>query len=136
MPNATSNALTALNKPGVNLARVAETLEQDPLIAPQLLRSASSAAYGGAQAPSNVQQAVVRIGVVRMRTLLLELSVRRVFESPRPAFNDAFRGMWRHSVLVAALARRICQELDNPVDPESVHLGGLLHDVGKPPSSA
>jgi putative nucleotidyltransferase with HDIG domain len=132
LPRATNAALAALGKPDANLARVAETLEKDPLIAPQLLRVASSATYGALSVPTTVHQAVVRLGVVRLRTLLIELSVRRVFASPRQAFSDAFRGMWRHSVLVALLARRICKELGNPVDPEAIHLGGLLHDVGKP----
>jgi len=74
----------------------------------------------------------VRIGVARLRTLLFELSIRRVFASPRESFATAFRGMWRHSFVVAMLARRICEQLGNPIDPEAVHLGGLLHDVGKP----
>ncbi|MEO8705343.1 MAG: HDOD domain-containing protein [Kofleriaceae bacterium] len=131
LPKATNSALAALRKPDANLAHIAAMLEEDPLIAPQLLRVASSAVYGGTTVPS-VAQAVVRLGVRRLRSLLFELSVRRVFTSPRPSLSAAFRGLWRHSVLVAMLARRICNELGNPVDAEAVHLAGLLHDVGKP----
>jgi putative nucleotidyltransferase with HDIG domain len=131
LPNATTQALVALRNPDVNLARVAELLDRDPLIAPQLLKSASSAAYGGTSVPT-VHQAVVRLGVVRLRSQLYELSIRRVFASPRQSFAEAFRGMWRHSILVAQLARRICNAAGDPVDAETVHLAGLLHDVGKP----
>jgi tRNA A-37 threonylcarbamoyl transferase component Bud32 len=90
LPKATAAALAALRKPDVNLARVAEILEQDPLIAPQVLRIASCAVYGGSAVPT-VHQALLRLGVRRVRSLLFELSIRRIFESPRPAFADAFR---------------------------------------------
>src|SRR5262249_23571763 len=107
IPKATSGALTALSRPETNLGQVAETPRRDRLIAPQLLRTANSAAYGASCAPKNLQQAMVRIGVDRLRTLLFELSIHRVFRSPRPSLDQAFRGVWRHSLLVATLARKI-----------------------------
>ncbi len=130
--SAVTAALAELSTPNANLARIAQQLGEDPLIAPQLLWLAGTAFYASSRRPTNVLQAVVQLGVTRLRSVLLELSARRVFESPRPSVRAAFEGVWAHSVYVADLARFLCAELGNPVAPETVHLGGLLHDVGKP----
>src|SRR5262249_41215036 len=118
--------------PNVNMARVAELLSADPLVAPQLLHLAGSAFYALSRRPQNLLQAVVQLGVRQLRSALIALSARRVFTSPRSDIRAAFDGIWAHSHAVATLARAICVELGSPVEPEAVHLAGLLHDVGKP----
>ncbi len=132
IPVAALTALRELNKPDINIGRVAKVLSDDPLLAPQLLWMSSSAAYGGGRAPRTIEQAVVRLGVRRLRTVLYELAARSVFDSPRSRIRDAFRGLWDHSVTVAGVAKRVCNELKDPIDPDIVHLAGLLHDAGKP----
>jgi hypothetical protein len=87
-------ALTGLSRADPRLPRVAELLQQDPLIAPQLLRLSRSAIYGSSRAPRTIQQAITWMGMVRLRTVLLELSAHRAFQSPRAGVGDAFRGLW------------------------------------------
>ncbi len=127
-----ATALRELSAPNINLARIAKTLGDDPLVAAQLLRISGSTLYCTSRRPQNLLQAVVQLGTARLRSVLVELSTRRVFDSPRAGVRAAFNGIWGHSVTVAGLARAICRELGNPVEPDVVHLGGLLHDVGKP----
>ncbi|MCE9572170.1 MAG: HDOD domain-containing protein [Deltaproteobacteria bacterium] len=124
--------LKELSAPNINLARIAKILGEDPLVAAQLLRISGSTLYCTSRRPQNLLQAVVQLGTARLRNVLLELSTRRVFDSPRAGVRAAFNGIWTHSVAVAALARLICKELGNPAEPDVVHLGGLLHDIGKP----
>ncbi|HVV82826.1 MAG TPA: HDOD domain-containing protein [Kofleriaceae bacterium] len=132
LPASVAATLAELRAPNADLAHIARVLGTDPLIAPQLLNLAGSAFYCSNRPPQTLLQAVIQLGVVRLRSLLLELSTRRVFASPRRGVRAAFDGMWGHSLAVAELARRICAELGNPAEADGVHLGGLLHDVGKP----
>jgi putative nucleotidyltransferase with HDIG domain len=132
MPATVLQALAELRSPSANLARVAATLGRDPLIAPQVLRIASTAYYSTSRRPQNLLQAVVQLGVMRLGRVLVELSACKVFESPQPRVRATFEGIWNHSVAVASIARMVCNDLGNPVDADVVHLGGLLHDVGKP----
>ena len=132
LPASVATTLTELRAPNADLAHVARILGTDPLIAPQLLNLASSAFFTSNRSPQTLLQAVIQLGVVRLRGLLLELSTRRVFASPRREVRAAFDGMWGHSLAVAELARSIVTELGSPVPADGVHLGGLIHDVGKP----
>ena len=132
IPVAALTALRELAHPNINIGRVAKVLSDDPLLTPQLLWLASSPVYGGGRPPRTVDQAVVRLGLRRLRSVLYELAARSVFESPRQRIREAFRGLWDHSVTVAGLARRVNVELGNPCDGDEVHLAGLLHDAGKP----
>jgi putative nucleotidyltransferase with HDIG domain len=132
LPVAALTALRELSHPNINIGRVAKVLSDDPLLTPQLLWLASSPVYGAGRAPRTVDQAVARLGLRRLRSVLYELAARTVFESPRQRIRDAFRGLWDHSVTVAGLARRVNTELGNPCDGDEMHLAGLLHDAGKP----
>jgi putative nucleotidyltransferase with HDIG domain len=132
VPAAVAAALAELRAPNVDLAQVARTLGGDPLVAPQVLALAGAACYAAHGPPHTLLRATIALGVDRLRSVLLAMSARRVFESPRPGVRAAFDGMWAHSLAVAELVRAIGRQLGDPVDGDQLHLAGLLHDVGKP----
>jgi putative nucleotidyltransferase with HDIG domain len=72
------------------------------------------------------------MGLVRTRNLVYELSSRVLFRSPRARVRAAMSRVWDHALGVAAIARRVAVVIGRALDPEEVHLAGLLQDIGKP----
>jgi putative nucleotidyltransferase with HDIG domain len=126
-----TRVLEMLSSQDVNFRTVASILEKDPLLAVQVMRLANSAALAGSGLVKNIEQAITRLGSNKLRTVLLEISVRSVFQSRDPRIADANRALWEHSLAVAMIARDVAGIAGCPHADEA-YLTGLLHDVGKP----
>jgi serine/threonine-protein kinase len=131
MPGAARECLKLVDNPNGGLVRVAEAIGRDPVIAPVVLRRARSALLGSHTPVKTIEQAVTRLGARQLRSVLVDFSARRLFESKNAAIRAATRGLWEHSVAVGVLSRAIAKRRRD-VDPEAAYLAGLLHDVGKP----
>jgi putative nucleotidyltransferase with HDIG domain len=131
MPGAARECLKLVDDPNGGMLRVAAAIGRDPVIAPLVLRRARSALLGTHTPVKTIDQAVARLGSRQLRSILLDLCTRRLFESKNPAIRRATRGLWEHSLAVAILSRAIARRRRD-VDPEAAYLAGLLHDVGKP----
>lgn len=132
IPVVVAQCLQMLQDENTDLAKVARSLELDPLVASRLVRVVNSPIYGRRGKIASVQQAVSRLGIKRTRSILLELSVRRVFTSRDPQIRSIFRALWEHCVAVGTLARGLAQHVTDAPPPDVAYLAGLLHDVGKP----
>lgn len=131
MPESAHRCATLLRSPDFNMKEVVSLLQRDPLLTAQILRVANSAAYGGSDLLRSVEQAVSRLGAQKLRTLIVDVSARQLFQSRDSRIGEAFRGQWEHSLAVALLARDVAAIIGNP-DSEYAYLTGLLHDIGKP----
>jgi putative nucleotidyltransferase with HDIG domain len=78
-----------------------------------------------------ISQAVSRLGTKNLRTILLEVSTRRIFESRDQKVATTVKALWEHSRAVAQLAQKVAV-VSGAADPDTAYLAGLLHDVGKP----
>lgn len=130
LPAVSARALHLINDPRAQLKQVAAAIEVDPLLGAQLLRLASSAAHGGGGLHS-MEQAMNRLGVQRVKSLLVEASTKKLFRSKDERIQTACIGLWEHSRAVAVLARDVAALVGN-TETEGIYLAGLLHDVGKP----
>ncbi len=131
MPTLATKVLKTLQEPKLNMKTVVKLLEQDPLLAARVIRFASSAAYGSGTVKS-LDAAVNRLGVQKLRTLLIELSARQLFTSRDPRIGQAMKELWDHSLAVALMARDLSSLTGNEADRETAYVCGLLHDLGKP----
>lgn len=131
MPGAARECLKLVDDPDGGMLRVAAAIGRDPVIAPLVLRRARSALLGTHTPVKTIDQAVARLGARQLRTILVDLCTRQLFESKNPAIRRATRGLWEHSLAVAILSRALARRRRD-VDPEAAYVAGLLHDVGKP----
>ena len=122
--------LATLADEDVSFGELAAIIETDAILAGNLLRVVNSALYGRASTINSVRHAVSIMGSVKVRNLVLGLSVSRRWAGasvPRrwnaPQFN-------LHSLAVAVLADLVAIETTVPY-PEGAFTAGLLHDVGK-----
>ena len=102
---ATSTLPAKLGPSAVALTAGAETvvlLEADPVFAALTLRAASTANFGG-QPSTSLDQAVNRLGINAVRTLLVQAAARSIFECSDRAINQRMAQVWTHSVGVAVM---------------------------------
>jgi HD-like signal output (HDOD) protein len=135
MPAVAVKALQLLRSPGGSLGAVATVLENDPLVSARVLRLSNSAAYASRESAISVSQAVSRLGMRTLETILIEVSASGVFASKNKEINAACQQLWEHSLATGMLARDLSILVFGQAGQEfgqTAFLSGLLHDIGKP----
>jgi putative nucleotidyltransferase with HDIG domain len=135
LPRVAHVVRTQLDDPDVDLRAVSAALEKDPVLAMQVLRVASSPLYRSRDEIASLSQAITRLGIKKLREVLVAACARQVFNSRRPELREAIAALWNHSMAVAILARDILS-IAGMKAPDTAFLGGLLHDIGKPIAAA
>ncbi|HUA84059.1 MAG TPA: HDOD domain-containing protein [Bryobacteraceae bacterium] len=122
-------AMFARKGDDVAVNEVASLIEQDVVMAGNLISVANSALYSRSGSVCSVRQAIARIGVRKTRNALLGLSVLRSFRGVKfpqgwsaARFND-------HSLATAILSDLLVQKAPAE-NPEWAFIAGLMHDVG------
>jgi putative nucleotidyltransferase with HDIG domain len=132
LPTVALKCLNLLRSPNFAIKDAAAIVEKDPLLAAQVLRVANSAALATREPAKTILAALGRLGLDKLRTVLVEASAHKVFESKDQRIAGACRGVWEHSLAVASLARDILALGGGAGEPDVAYLAGLLHDIGKP----
>ena len=130
-PTVVMKAMALLRDPNFTTKDAASLIERDAVVAARVLRAANSVQHGGAEQARSLPQALTRLGIERLRAVLVETSAHRLFESRDQRIVDATRGLWEHSLGVAILSRDVAA-LCGVEETEAAYLSGLLHDIGKP----
>jgi len=125
-----SNIIQITQSPKSSALEVGRAISQDPALVSRILRIANSTFYGFPGKISTIPHAVVILGFVNIRNLVLAASISRIFSSKG---GDAYfdrEGFWRHSLACGVTSKLIAKRLGMK-NPEEVFIWGLLHDVGK-----
>lgn len=110
-------------------ADLVDALEQDATFAANLLRFSNSAARAHPIRAKTIRQAVMLVGRRALRRLALEAATYRFLERSKGNGRASCGQMHLHAVTVAVGAAAAAEEAH--VAGDTVHLAGLLHDVGK-----
>lgn len=108
---------------------IAEVICRSPSLATLLLKMANSPLFGRPAKVDTVSRAVSMIGVREIGTLVLSISVMRLFlEIPQELVD--MRAFLRHSLACGILSRILaaCKKLTHT---EQMFVAGLLHDIGR-----
>ena len=107
--------------------QVTELAESDPSFALRVIQFGNSASNPPIKPIINLKDAIVRIGIEYISSLMTSIAVTRVFVP----VNQSEKRLWQHSIEVATIARKFAKA--NPglnVAPDVAYLCGLLHDIG------
>src|SRR5947207_11644127 len=104
-----AHLIATLGREDASVAEVAAIIRQDPVIAARVLRSATSAAYIGRSPVSSIRDALLRLGLARIRRLALVASLYdavpvRGTRAAREIFWQHTLGRANRSVVVARYA--------------------------------
>ncbi len=130
-PVVLTKLLPMLRSPNYTPKEASSVIELDAVLAARIIRSANTVQNAGVERVKNLHQALTRLGQEKLKSILVEYSAKRLFESRNDQIADATRGLWNHSLAVAMLSRDVAA-LCGAEDVEGAYLAGLLHDVGKP----
>ncbi|HEY5954921.1 MAG TPA: HDOD domain-containing protein [Polyangiaceae bacterium] len=127
LPSTALQVIELSRKPNVTIQQMVATVEQDPMLAAELLKLAQSAAISGGIKIHDLFAAIQRLGLARAGALFCRVAMEaKIFRVA--GYADVLERLRSHSVLTAELSRYICAE--RGLEPEVGYLSGLLHDVG------
>ena len=127
LPSLPALLMEALQHTGSNqsISDLADKIGRDPPIVIRILRIANSPFYGMSREIGTLREAIVLLGINRIRDILVTACFLNLLPTQHQEFN--YRLFWRHSLAVADCGR----QLGSSIRPEDiVFTAGLLHDIG------
>jgi HD-like signal output (HDOD) protein len=114
-------------KPTARIEDIAALLEREPLLAGRVLKLANSASYGATTPCTTLKQALVRMGLALVRSVVMEAAMQMT-SLHAEGFSETLESVRRHSVATAWVSRFVAR--NTPLDAENAFLVGLLQDIG------
>jgi len=129
LPSVVAEVMQITNDPGATVLQISECIQRDPALAAKILKVSNSPYYGMRQHVATLKLALVVLGMRQVRNIVLGVTV---FENLRDHVRGQtwLRDLWRHSVLVGALSKKLGAALALGLQGEDFVVG-LLHDIGK-----
>lgn len=109
-----------------NLSHLADKIAQDPPMVARILRIANSPFYGMSREISTLREAIVLLGLNRVRDMLLSVCFLKLMPVPHKDFDYPL--LWHHSLAVADCARQL--GMYTGIAQDIAFTAGLLHDIG------
>jgi putative nucleotidyltransferase with HDIG domain len=137
LPEIVTKLSNAIEDPNTSAADLSTIMADDPAITAKVLRLVNSAYYGrtaSGREITSVSYAIARMGFREIQNIVFSLSVFNLFESKTAIVN--LKAFWHHCISVAIATRVIhdyaaaSSEGAIIVDRDSLHVAGLLHDLG------
>ena len=125
-----SNIIQITQNPKSSALEVGRAISQDPALVSRILRISNSTFYGFPGKISTIPHAVVILGFVNIRNLVLAASISKMFSSKGGDGYFDREGFWKHSLACGVTSKLIAKRLGMK-NLEEVFIWGLLHDVGK-----
>ena len=116
----------------VQVRKIELLLQADPALATLLIKTANSALYRTHKAASSIEQAIMRMGLRTVKSLVTSYSLKHLYTTKHKEIKKRMKALWIHSTEVAAVCYVLGKNLRN-FDPEQALLMGLLHNVGELP---
>lgn len=129
LPIVSKQIMLLLGDENVSLKQVAELIERDQALTVRILKIANSAFYGTLSKVSNIDHAMVILGIQEIRSILFAFSVHGFFSRDKTDGFDRTR-FWRHSVVCSQVAKYLARYF-NVANDETLFLSALIHDIGK-----
>jgi putative nucleotidyltransferase with HDIG domain len=125
-----TRVVRALDDPQVSASAIADLVSLDQALTANILRLSNSAFMGYTSPSLSVQQAVVRIGFQRIRTVVLGAGASQTLRTDLAGYEMKSSDLWHHALVTASIARYLAGAVGS-VSMEETYVTGLLHDIGK-----
>ena len=119
-----------LSKELVDFEDISRIIEQDSSLTARVLNLANSPFYAGLVKVRNIEQAITRVGLQAVKSVLMTVMLKDVFSAGKGFLQEEFKLNGRHSLACGICAIKIAQNSSSPFIAEDAYLLGLLHDIG------
>lgn len=129
LPQIAFQVISVVSHDKSSMKDVARLVLQDPPLAGRVLRVANSVYYGLRQPVNSIPQALVVLGLNRIKEIVSGIAILSLFPPVpgEPTFDR--EKFWLHSVATAFMARHLAQIGSLKLQGEEF-AAGLLHDLG------
>ena len=129
MPDIFLQIKKIVDDPSSNISNIAKVITRDPSLTARILKVANNVAYRGNREITNLQQAVSRMGLELIKTLVTSHAITQMFSQPKGVLKPFFIRLQKHSTEVSAHAYAIAKNFST-VNPDDALLAGLVHNIG------
>ena len=126
VPKIVHELIDSFNNEDVSIEDIAKKLAADPVLSARLLRLANSAYYHVSRTVGSVDDALMMLGFVTVRTLVISSGLTSGFKAMPGMDLNAF---WRYGMHTAAVSRWLAKASHNNVD--MAFTVGLMHGIGQ-----
>lgn len=130
MPSNVSRLLREIDKPDITIDILAGLISLDQALTALVLQMSNSVSLGYARTCSTLYQAIMYIGLARLKSILMTSSATSMLKRSLSGYRLGAGELWQHSLLTASAAEWLAQSLRYP-NSEEAYVSGLLHDLGK-----
>ena len=131
MPASCSDIMEELQAEEASIQKVAHLIACDLGMTAKILQMVNSAFFGLYRQVTDVQDAVMLLGLDAIKALVLSINVFSAFNTRRIPFFD-FEGLWQHSLATGGYAKQIMAQTTRDRElATAAFLSGMLHDIGK-----
>jgi HD-like signal output (HDOD) protein len=132
LPNIISKVMKMIDNPYSNADHLTELISMDQSLTIKTLKLANSAYYGFPREIVTVTEAVVVLGFLTVRNLILTSTLYNIFVNDGNDSEFDRKKYWRHSVATAICSRLIVSTVSpGQKEEEEAFTLGILHDIGK-----
>lgn len=131
IPSSVSRLLKEIESSSNSVSIIAEYIGLDQALAAQVLQVANSVTMGYTRNCTTIREAVMRIGLKRLKALLMATNVVSSMQNQKmPGYHLGSGELWDHSTMTAMVCEKVAREI-GCADHEEAYVAGLLHDIGK-----
>ena len=127
LPEVASKLIELAQQPEPDFGEVARVISADPVMSGKVMTTVNSALFCFRPAVESIEDAVTKLGLTMIRTLLLSFHLAE-HDSDEPEMKPIMQEHWRSSLTQAVFAELIAQRVD--LDPSTCFLAAMLQDVG------
>lgn len=130
LPRTVLRVLEITGDPESSAHELMQAILPDQSICVAILKIVNSAFFGRPRKVCSIEQAVVVLGFVESRNIILAQAVFSSFHQFRITNKEDIDALWQDS-LACALAATIIASRTTGYAPSQLFIAGLIHDIGK-----
>jgi len=128
LPAVSQRILELMTDENVSNRDIARLVENDQSMALKIMKIANSAFFGSLTRATSLEQAMVKIGMNEVRSIVLAVSVYDFFSNSDSGVFDRKR-FWKHGIVCSQAAKYLGSHYRAGND--TLFISGLVHDMGK-----
>ncbi len=114
-------------RPDEPIKNIADAISRDVGLTASLLRLANSAGFAGIKRTDSVEEAIIKIGIKSLTSILIASGIDRIMEHRFSELNS----LWREAYTRASYAKLLAEKLNRRQMADPAYLISLLCDVGR-----
>jgi HD-like signal output (HDOD) protein len=130
LPEVTAKIIAVVEDPNGTARQLEEVIKRDPTLSARVLKVINSAFYGLPGQVDDLNRAIVLLGRSGITNIAIAVSLSHMFKDTNNQQIIGASALWRHSLAVAVVAKKMAVLAHCPAAPDQIFMAGLIHDLG------